>query len=94
MKFVEDTPIIHINAYENKEHTMVSVTDNGIGIKQEYSDKVFKLFNRLNRTNQNDGSGIGLTICKSIVDKYNGKIWFESVENQGTTFFIQLPKVA
>ncbi len=94
LKFVEETPIIHINAYDNKEHTLISIADNGIGIKQEYSDKVFKLFNRLNRTNQNEGSGIGLTICKSIVDKYNGKIWFESVEEKGTTFFIQLPKVA
>ncbi|MEY4905165.1 MAG: hypothetical protein RLZZ292_2980 [Bacteroidota bacterium] len=56
--------------------------------------QVYKVFNRLNRHTNHEGTGIGLTICKSIVDKYNGKIWFESVENEGTTFFIQLPKVA
>jgi signal transduction histidine kinase len=94
LKFVEGTPVIKIDCQENDKNTLIRVADNGIGIKTEYSAKVFKLFHRLNRDPQYEGTGVGLSICKNIVEKYNGKIWFESEENQGTTFFIQLPKAA
>jgi signal transduction histidine kinase len=95
LKFVENqAPIIKINANENESDTIISVQDNGIGIKQEYSDKVFKLFHRLNKNANYEGTGVGLSICKNIVEKYNGKIWFESEENKGTVFYIKLPKKA
>lgn len=93
LKFMEDKiPIIKINCQENETNIVVSVVDNGIGINKEYSDKVFKLFHRLNRDAGYEGTGVGLSICKNIVEKYNGKIWFESEEQKGTTFYIKLPK--
>jgi signal transduction histidine kinase len=94
LKFVHDKPpIVQINGQSKNGEVMITVQDNGIGIKQEYSAKVFQLFHRLNKTNQQfEGTGIGLTICKNIVEKYNGRIWFESVENNGTTFFITFPE--
>jgi signal transduction histidine kinase len=95
LKFVIDTPMITIDSKEDKESVLITVQDNGIGIKKEYSDKIFNLFQRLNKNDQRfEGTGLGLAICKNIVDKYNGKIWFESIENQGTKFFINIPKIA
>jgi signal transduction histidine kinase len=91
LKFSSDTPKVSINCVYKKDVVLLSVKDNGIGIKQEHGDKIFKLFQRLSRAPQYEGTGIGLTICKNIVEKHNGKIWFESQEGQGTTFFIELP---
>ena len=70
---------------------VLSIEDNGIGIKKDFSNKVFVLFQQLNKKGEFDGTGIGLTICKNIVEKYNGRIWFESEENVGTKFFISIP---
>jgi light-regulated signal transduction histidine kinase (bacteriophytochrome) len=53
---------------------------------------VYKLFQRLDRASHKESAGIGLTLCKNIVDKYSGRIWFESVVNEGTTFFVAFPK--
>ncbi len=94
IKFSEETPVINIKYEDKNEKCLVSVSDNGIGIKTEYSTKVFKLFHRLSRDTRYEGTGVGLSICKSIVEKYHGKIWFESKEHQGTTFFIEIPKAA
>jgi signal transduction histidine kinase len=95
LKFVEKQPLIKVETQENDANVLVTIEDNGIGIKKEYSDKIFKLFQRLHKNDKRfEGTGLGLAICKNIVDKYNGEIWFESVENQGTKFFINLPKVA
>jgi signal transduction histidine kinase len=91
LKFTSDAPKVSINCIYKKDVVVLSVKDNGIGIKQEHGDKIFKLFQRLSRAPQYEGTGIGLTICKNIVEKHNGKIWFESQEGQGTTFFIELP---
>jgi signal transduction histidine kinase len=91
LKFTTDTPKVTINCIYKKDVVVLSVKDNGIGIKQEHGDKIFKLFQRLSRAPQYEGTGIGLTICKNIVEKHSGKIWFESQEGQGTTFFIELP---
>lgn len=91
LKFTSETPKITVNCTLQKEVILISIKDNGIGIKLEHGDKIFKLFQRLSRAPQYEGTGIGLTICKNIVEKHNGKIWFESEEGQGTTFFISLP---
>ena len=91
MKFSDRPPRIFINGKMQGEEWLISLKDNGIGMKTEYSDKIFRLFQRLSRSPQYEGTGIGLSICKHIVDKYNGKIWFESVEGEGTTFFISFP---
>ena len=91
MKFSDKQPQIAINAKMQNDSWLITLQDNGIGMKTEYSDKIFRLFQRLSRSPQYEGTGIGLSICKHIVDKYNGKIWFESVEGEGTTFFISFP---
>jgi signal transduction histidine kinase len=93
LKFVTKTPIVQIGSRQTDKEVIITVQDNGIGMKQEHSNKVFQLFQRLRASNE-EGNGVGLTICKNIVEKYNGKIWFESTEGQGTCFFISLPKAA
>ncbi len=91
LKFTNRVPIVVVKSQLQGENIIITVKDNGIGMKQEYSDKIFRLFQRLSRSTQFEGTGIGLAICKHIVDKYNGKIWFESIEGEGTTFFISFP---
>lgn len=91
LKFVETDPQVEIKGVVENDCFIISVKDNGIGINKDYEDKVFNLFHQLNKRQQYGGTGIGLTICKNIVDKYDGKIWFESELKKGTTFFISLP---
>jgi signal transduction histidine kinase len=91
MKFSTSTPVISLHGEVKNEQFLLTLKDNGIGIKKEYSNKIFRLFQRLNKSPQYEGTGIGLAICKQIVEKYGGRIWFESDEGKGTTFFIALP---
>ena len=91
LKFTHCVPIVVVKSQLKGENLIITVKDNGIGMKQEYSEKIFRLFQRLSCSPQFEGTGIGLAICKHIVDKYNGKIWFESIEGEGTTFFISFP---
>lgn len=91
LKFTDKPPEISLLFHENKEEFLITLKDNGIGMNPEYGDKVFRLFQRLSRSPQFEGTGIGLTICKNIVERYGGKIWFESQEGEGTTFFISFP---
>ncbi|MEM9823506.1 MAG: tetratricopeptide repeat protein [Bacteroidota bacterium] len=91
LKFVKEKPLVEIKGVVENNQFLISVKDNGIGINKEYEHKIFNLFHQLNKRQQYEGTGIGLTICKNIVDKYDGKIWFESELNKGTTFFISLP---
>lgn len=91
IKFNDKKPIIQITGRLEKELYIVEVKDNGIGMKMEYNDKIFRLFQRLSRSAEYEGTGIGLAICKQIVDRYEGTIRFESVENEGTTFILSFP---
>ena len=93
MKFVKDRkPHIIINCVERADDWCISVTDNGIGIKEEFKDKVFLIFQRLHAENEYPGTGIGLAICKKVADLHNGNIWFESEYGKGTTFFVTISK--
>lgn len=90
LKFAEESPIIQIEGLPSDEQIIFCVQDNGIGMKPEYEDKIYKLFHQLDRSAE--GHGIGLTICKNIVDKYDGNIWYEPNEQKGTRFLVSFPR--
>jgi PAS domain S-box-containing protein len=94
IKFKNKTelPKIHISCKKQHEFYEFAVRDNGIGIEMQYHDKVFTIFQRLHSKEEYSGTGIGLSICKRIVERHGGKIWFESKENEGTTFYFTLKK--
>jgi signal transduction histidine kinase len=83
-------PRIIINAELKNEYWKFSVKDNGIGINPQYLDKIFIIFQRLHKRGTYEGSGIGLSHCKKIVELHNGKIWAESEPNEGSTFYFTI----
>lgn len=81
---------IKIRCIQENGHVKFSVSDNGIGIASEDAHKIFEIFRRLNTSKDYPGTGIGLAICKKIVDRHNGRIWPESIPGKGTTFYFTL----
>ncbi|MES1217359.1 MAG: ATP-binding protein [Bacteroidota bacterium] len=75
-----------------KEYFKISISDNGIGFKQEYAEKIFQPFIRLNARSAFEGNGLGLAICKRIVDNHKGILYAEGIENSGTRFTLILPE--
>ncbi len=88
----KEHPEIAINWTNSLNHYTFSVQDNGIGISKEYSTTIFQMFKRLHNEQDYDGTGIGLAICKKIVEYYHGEIWFESKDGEGTTFHFTIRK--
>ncbi|MFT5336965.1 MAG: PAS domain S-box-containing protein [Luteibaculaceae bacterium] len=84
-------PAIELNSVLYGENWEFSVQDNGIGIAKNQIGKLFQMFRQLHQRGEYEGMGIGLSMCKKIVEKYNGKIWIESELNAGTTIFFTLP---
>lgn len=85
-------PLIKIEAQELTDFWQFSVEDNGIGISEKHQEKVFTIFQRLHGRDEYEGSGIGLAHCKKIVQLHQGKIWFTSVPDQGSTFYFTIKK--
>ena len=85
-----DRPLIEISAVQNHSDWVFSIRDNGIGIDPEYFERIFVIFQRLHERGAYDGSGIGLSISKKIVERHAGKIWVKSEPGKGTVFYFSL----
>jgi two-component system, chemotaxis family, sensor kinase Cph1 len=86
-------PQIEVGCLEDKSTLTFHVKDNGEGIDPKYFDKIFIIFQRLHNKGEYSGTGIGLAICKKIVEAHKGKIWVESEQGTGSTFYFTIPKL-
>jgi two-component system, chemotaxis family, sensor kinase Cph1 len=87
-------PIVHVSAECCDREWVFVVRDNGIGIAPQHSKQIFNVFNRLHRNPKYPGTGIGLALCKRIVERHGGRIWVESVVGTGSAFYFTLPVLA
>lgn len=93
IKFNENKiPEIKIQATQKDKEWLFSVSDNGIGVDKQFSERVFLMFQRLHTYKEYPGTGIGLAICKKIVERHGGKIWVESEIGKGSIFYFTIPK--
>ena len=90
IKYCDKTPHIQISTHRSDERVHFTLTDNGIGLSEAHGEKIFNLFYQEKRMKEG-GVGIGLAICKNIMEKYDGNIYYDSTVGQGTTFFFDLP---
>lgn len=88
----EQPPVVHVSAVSRGDFIEFAVRDNGVGFDPKYAPKIFVIFQRLHARGKYPGTGIGLAVCKKIVERHGGTIWVESAPGAGTTFFFTLPR--
>ena len=92
LKFRGDDPIrVHVGTVRREDGWEISVSDNGIGIEPQFFVRIFGIFQRLHSRSELSGTGIGLAVCKKIVERHNGRIWLESEPGRGSTFYFTIP---
>jgi two-component system CheB/CheR fusion protein len=84
-------PKVSVTFFTDDNHAIIKISDNGIGVPPQHREKIFEIFKRLHSKEQYSGSGIGLAICKKIVEQLKGKIWVEENTGGGSVFVISLP---
>jgi light-regulated signal transduction histidine kinase (bacteriophytochrome) len=92
LKFSPAPSLVHISSHRRNDDTcVIAVRDNGIGIDPRFADRIFQIFQRLHTRDEYPGTGIGLAVCRRIVERHGGTIWFEPTPGGGSTFCFTLP---
>ena len=89
----EEPPQVHVSADRAGDERVIAVADEGVGIDPDHHEQVFQVFKQLHGGEEQSGTGIGLALCKRIVERHDGEMWIESVPGEGATFYFTLPDV-